>query len=79
LIPFGVDAQGDIVIAAGTVMSITANPIHTDGGLLLNMITVNLLSAVGSGVESAAVPEPCLVAWSLLGLLAFVLRGRREA
>jgi hypothetical protein len=79
LIPFGVNAQGDIVIEAGTVMSITANPIHTDGGFLLDMITVNLLPEAGNGVGSAAVPEPRSFAWSLLGSLAFVLRWRREA
>jgi hypothetical protein len=47
VIPFGLGAQDDIVIVAGTILSVTANPSHTDGGIILDMITANLLAAPG--------------------------------
>jgi hypothetical protein len=47
LIPFGIEGQDQIIIEAGTVLSLTANPAHTDGGILLDMITVHLLETLG--------------------------------
>jgi hypothetical protein len=47
VVPFGLGAQGDIIITAGTVLSVTGNHAFTDGGILLDMITVNSLAAPG--------------------------------
>jgi hypothetical protein len=47
LITYGMDGQSPIVITEGTVLSVTADPVHTDAGILLDMITVNLLEEPG--------------------------------
>jgi hypothetical protein len=46
LITFGMGGQSAVVIEAGTVLSLTASPV-TDNGILLDMITANLLAAPG--------------------------------
>jgi hypothetical protein len=46
LITFGMGAQDDLIIEAGTVLSLTANPI-TSNGILLDMVTANLIAAPG--------------------------------
>jgi hypothetical protein len=70
LIPYGIGGQQDIIIEAGTVMSLTSNPAF-DQGFLLDMITVHLLEEPGQDGDhngDGVVDAADYVAWRKLNI-----------
>jgi hypothetical protein len=68
LIPYGKNGQDEIIVEAGTVLSVTANPAF-DHGFILDMITVNLLDEPGQDGDHNAdgtVDAADYVAWRKL-------------